>query len=488
MNEAKKLRLGVGVHRKVNHYMNVPKTIIDSLNESKEFDSGKFSIDENAVSETPVIPPLFDGDLTCFHEIFDWLSLTEIGVVAAACKRMQAVAGGYYKNYLPETKFLLRSGRFTTFKEHTIGLNAFIRNLWIWDFKEESMNMLAKCRSLKQITLGGLNSSEDVKITEIHGEHLKIILNNIEELELNHSEIIGDLYDCLLKHCQNLKELKLFLEYKDYGTVWFTRHYPKLVHFGFHHPHAMPPFTSQLKTFFKQNSHIKRLEVDIRYIYYLKETFLNSEIKLDDLIFNGTIVQSDHVSEHVRNVFNLLYQLYEQGFYKRLRIYKISNLSEEDLNHLHQLPGLEAISCNVEFSSELHLFKNLRGLSMVLIDSNSQIVNDCLPYVADKLLNLERLYLTHANFNNILQFVERAVNLRRVRIEYIIDIAIFDLQKLNEEREKLFGAKVLLIYVNAKDFMHFKWTRKTTKMNMIDLRRADSYKWPDFNPKFSHLV
>lgn len=62
------------------------------------------------VQKTTIVAAIFKGDLECFHEIFDWLSLKEIDAVAATCRRLQAIAGLYFTTYLSATEFELESG------------------------------------------------------------------------------------------------------------------------------------------------------------------------------------------------------------------------------------------------------------------------------------------------------------------------------------------------------------------------------------------
>lgn len=93
---------------KDSEYLDIPLKLnlnigIHMHQEENQLEKGNSTTDESVASETTIISSLFDGDLTCFHEVFDWLTLTEIGAVAATCKRLQAIAGDYYKNYLLAT-------------------------------------------------------------------------------------------------------------------------------------------------------------------------------------------------------------------------------------------------------------------------------------------------------------------------------------------------------------------------------------------------
>lgn len=39
--------------------------------------------------------PLFQGDIICFQEIFEWLSLEDIQSVGQTCKRLQIIAADF---------------------------------------------------------------------------------------------------------------------------------------------------------------------------------------------------------------------------------------------------------------------------------------------------------------------------------------------------------------------------------------------------------
>lgn len=220
--------------------------------------------------------PNFDGDLAAFHEIFDWLSLTETDAVAAACKRLQAIAGDYYQTYLSATEFKLENGVISTIEDNSIknGLKKFIQKIrlvYSSGYKKKLWNMLLSCTSLKHITIFNTNyEGSKIAITKALGKEFEKILKNIESLCLVLPLIRGDLYDCLLKHCKKLKRFELVTCQKHstmqytapFSLDWLTGHYPTFERFRFQHKIETEYNVPQLKTFFEKNSHIKRLGVD----------------------------------------------------------------------------------------------------------------------------------------------------------------------------------------------------------------------------------
>lgn len=114
--------------------------------------------------------------------------------------------------------------------------------------------------------------------------------------------------------------------------------------------------------------------------------FLTSKIKLDILEikeFSGFTYGHD-TSE---TTFELIRQLHEQGFYKRLFIY-VNYLDNNDITSLIQLKGLELL-CIRQFSKRYNIPKltNLKEL-IILGGSNAEDMK----ILAGGMLNLGRLY------------------------------------------------------------------------------------------------
>lgn len=124
--------------------------------------------------------------------------------------------------------------------------------------------------------------------------------------------------------------------------------------------------------------------------------------------------------------------------------------------------------------SELKDLKELGiGYSNQIIDMNT---------LANNLTKLERIFFHTVDINNILPLISRKVNLKKKFIEkfeagkYFDEITkIINLPALNKMREKLFGAKKIMLYVEEEIYLASKWAFKMTDFGQIKIMRESSY-------------
>lgn len=443
---------------------------------SDDTDSDDTKRQKNPESEkcAEEVRPLFKDDVTCYHEIFDWLSLADIEIVAATCKRLQAIAGDYYRNYLSAKLFKV--------DKCDKSLSPFIQNVEIrLNYVRWSNYKAIKCIKLKDDCLAIARAKPFQKI-----------LNNVESVVL-FCNFPSNLYASFLKHCKNLKRLALQntrdKTIRDNYNDWLTKRYPQLEHIEISSTYFGE--ITNVHTFLKRNSHIKSLSVDFVFIYYMEDHLLKRDIKLDDLALTFELFDEedfceyDNKEEAHKATFDLLHQLYDRGFYKRLHIYDGINGESTRTNHLLNLPGLETIcygrswGCLTErfLYTDLNRFAHLKELKLYARYSIAALQN-----LATNLPNLERLYLWNAEFNDIVPFVQHSMKLSKIGIGSRSLDRLFtektNLIKLNMEREQLFGSKRIIIYVEEWVYLHLKWQENTVDMKMIELRRKDSYDWP----------
>lgn len=99
--------------------------------------------------------------------------------------------------------------------------------------------------------------------------------------------------------------------------------------------------------------------------------------------------------------------------------------------------------------------------------------------LAEKLMNIERLYLCKEYEIEILVFMKSLRNLKKIKLFYFVRTEILQLEMLNRAREELAGAQKVTIYVPDAIFLATKWATKngTTNFSLIEMKRSSSYEW-----------
>lgn len=207
--------------------------------------------------------------------------------------------------------------------------------------------------------------------------------------------------------------------------------------------------------------------------------FLNSNIKLDVLELKEGYSEecSSYKKQTLETLLEFLNQLHEQGFYKRLHIFRIGNSKLR--TGLALIRGLELLSiCHFEEKYNLDQLTNLKELMI-----RHPKVKD-MEILANSLKNIEHLCIYGKNTDDVMPFIRRSWKLNKIKLRSLFQrTAPLNLAMLNEERAKLFGARKITIYVDHNMFLATKWTTRNgdTNLSFIEMKRSSSIKWkPDY--------
>ena len=128
-------------------------------------------------------------------------------------------------------------------------------------------------------------------------------------------------------------------------------------------------------------------------------------------------------------------------------------------------------------SQSFGVLKNLEDLH---IWEYKSIVN--YEILANELINLQRLYLTEANFDGIMGFIRKSVKIHTIKMHYIQtgahfngDTMVIDLLALNKVREKLPNAQKITLYVEEEIYLATKWAFGEIDFRLIRLKRLNMY-------------
>lgn len=397
-----------------------------------------------------VAPLIFELNVDCFEELFEWLPLADLRALRQTCKRLKQVVDYYIKTFYPlvlrklkirnyELEYLCRTNR-TCFK--------LIDHI---DF------------------LTGLSAAQT--------ESIKYFLGQLKWISIESSQIEGDFNEVFLKYCAHLKCLSISKVRSGNviggGNDWLLRQYATLDHimlntFSYLN---LEMETIELRTFFLLNPNIRIFSTSFEFLWVNRKWILESDIKLDQLNIGGSC--SEELP--MRLIWSLLKQLGERQFYKRLHITALW-INQDDLDQIGSLHALEQLNLkSVAIKITLPQLINLKELNVYAYEFFED-----LEISASNLVNVEQVYIAFASINDTMPFVRRCANVKQIKINHLengiyFKNGIIDLSALNTERKKLNGAHKITMYVSEKIYLANKWMSKTN-FDLVELKRNQSCK------------
>lgn len=345
------------------------------------------------------------------------------------------------------------------------------------------------------------------------------LLRQVEMVKLRNWSIRGEFYEAFLQYCPNLEHLFIWNIYLDKimgtGNEWLLRHYPSIKHLELDESDVGVSGNGreiiELKTFFQLNPNVRTFSTIPCFLYENRNWLRGSNIHLDQLNLKCDF----YLGEYMEPIWELVNELYEQGFYKRFHFYgyyfnhdiigpekrfsirsleKLHFQNEFDEVRLQNLIILLPPLINLkelflmcfkrnepESSSSNEFVQNLRwGIQMVSRLFLSTEFDRNLETLASSLTNVERIHIRRAKFDDILPFIRRSPKVKEIRIDrlkdgYYMKNNIIDVKTLNNLRKQLIRASKITLYVREEVYLATKLTR-TTKSSMIILKRT--FEWP----------
>ncbi|XP_031629056.1 uncharacterized protein LOC116344599 [Contarinia nasturtii] len=413
---------------------------------------------------------IFNLNIDCFEEVFDYLSLKQLAIVGETSKRMQQIVGHCFRQSYEAARATFYYD-FDVNYVHANFLIDFIRKIRVLQSNEAFYEFLRwnRLHSLVQIRF------YDHILTKAKIECMQVILGRVEAVELLECKIESDFFETFLMFCSNLRRLCV-----DGTTIigtqynWLLQHYPLLEHFQL--LTAIGLEIEELATFFQLNPNIKRLSTGAKFFWFNQQTMTNTNLKLNTL----AIKYDKRV--YLMSFCRLLNKLYDSGFYKKLHLYFDHPLgfNQKIIEELKSVKALVKVAANSRQNYiNLSCLINLEELCITC----THAVND-LEHLPNALTNLRRIYFLDASTDDILPFIHRAPKLNKIKvrclrggIHFDEQSNVIDLKALNEEREKVGFATKITFYVKEDVYLATKWTMIKTEFNLIEMRRIDSYDW-----------
>lgn len=416
----------------------------------------------NQMTSTPILRLNID----CCDEILEFVSLPDLHSLALTCKAMQRVTGEYFqRNFKSATKCVYSKGAHVLYckcVDPLPGFHPFFDSLAFevpdsYDFVDGRSN---EFKSVKKIIL------HRYKLP--HGS-LKEILPQIEAVKLVQFVLNGDLHECILKFCKNIKEIDVADDNRRIvntnGNKWLNQVYPSLEKF-----HLKTTFgyeINELSSFLRRNSSIQMFLITADTLIKNGYELLKSGVKLDLLKVHEGYAGYYMELQSLHNLFN---QLYERGFYKRLHFndsYRWHS-NQNDLDMLASFRGIESLTLN-SISKDCN-FSSLKNLKYFCFFQN--ISSDYNISLFECLVNVEHIFLSYARYDIIRTLIRKLKHLKTLRI-YKFE-GILNLATLSNERKKLSEAREVIIYIEESIFLETKWLTRNGYTGLIEIRRLHS--------------
>lgn len=430
------------------------------------------------------LPSIFKLNVDCCDEIFEYLTLKDLHVFGQTCKAMQKVAGQYYqRNFQGAEKFIDDDGIYTVyadditnkrtrtsaFNSHTEFLSYYYATKQPLCYIDWHITEFTSVKHLYLVCCG---------LCSLKMASFQSMLPNIEVLQIRQCILWrDDLYEMFLKHCKNLKRLCI---QDDIGYIiqnrgnWLLRNYPTLEHIELtpRNTHEI----DKLQQFFSLNQNIRSFSTTVNSICANSTDLMMVDTKLEWLEIKQISVSIETFNWNA--FWMIMKELHKRLFYKRLHLH-VATVDEELSNEIVSLKGLEKLTIE-KFSKCYNLvqLEHLKELNILGFTNGKQ-----LEILAKNLTNLERLLLQGATYSDLLPFIRCSVKLKYIKIfaqeaEHFKG-DIINLEMLNNEREKLFGARKVIIYIEDNVFLATKWTTKNgdINLNMIEMKRSNSICW-----------
>lgn len=403
--------------------------------------------------------------------MFEWLSLKDIYSVGETCKRLNAIAGDFFKDRLSGTLIkCTRRGIESIIPSRTSlhGFHPYVKYAFVCDNDVETFQHIAS------IEAGQLKEICFYRLTIQNMKQIEKVLRNIETIRLVSCSVQGDLYTSLLHFCKNLKCLKIKSNNAEHfigsSNHWLAAEYPKLESIRLSTAFQSTLAAPEIGTFFKLNPQIKILAIDLIGLCYHKDSLLQSNIKLDILVIKIDYIASKRKDE----AFAVIYQLHDRGIYNRLHIWFASESPDK---RVFAFPAIEAME--LTHAALFRLFVSISSISLRFLKElnirTEFVINESL---ARKIPNLERIQLVHGDGEQldicVVSFLQHCARLNKIDLRCNIyeDVGL-KLSKWNKRREKLVGARKVTIVVNEDTFLTAKWSNETIDLKFIEVQRAD---------------
>lgn len=421
-------------------------------------------------------------DIDCFEEVFEYLPFGDLISVSKTCKRLEQVAGYFFQQNFSDSIFCRDKGIWCWGEKNVHDVTHFGRFIYkILLVFNDSMEWLFRTRSkfqrLKQMHVHKLHLMNIVQLKEVS-------MGKLERLRMSFCIFGGNLKE-LIDHCPNLKRLEVIESYGKYN--WLDRKYAKLEHFSIVpcEINVIEGLVEGVTRFLEINPNIRIFGVCALLLWRMKNEIIAANIKLDVLAIrmDNFCVRESFFEFDL--FFNLLNNLHERGFYRKLNLYLDSICSQEQINQLATLNGLTKL--HIAKYKKPYAFSSLNKIDELHVEKSDCIAD--LEILPNNLINLKRITFNRAGIDDIMPFIRRSVELQTITVRSLlkgryfkkasIDNSVIDLLALNRERQKLPDAQKITLNCFECVYAPTKRAMRGTDFELIRLKRQYFIRWND---------
>lgn len=426
-------------------------------------------------------PDIFKLNIVCFHEIFEWLSLYELVNVGQTCKHLQHMAGVYFQITYGMTKTIPHYYYYDYYEndyakemQKTDVFGRYVEKMDVSLNRQRIYSYIAtKCKSLRQIRF--VHFLPEKRLLGI-----KDNLEPVEVVDLHDCFIHDEFYDHFLKYCPRVKTISVKRSAKPWdesviigsGNEWMHRTYPSLQQIELTAVNELK--MNELKAFFNANPNVQTFSTDSSTLCANRYCLLSSGIKLDRLAID---IASDSVAE---SVIDLLNELYERQFFKRLYVYA-SAVSQHHLNKMVSLPF--SISIRMLYGLFGKIDTPLRYLKIMGFYENPRVIGMDVASIPMKFPNLNQIFFHQAHVDDVRHLIRHSVELTTIVVRSLFGQNFIDLFPLIRERAKLFGARKVTIHLDSNLILMAKWATNTLDSDLVAFKHFKTFEWDDLNAR-----
>lgn len=417
------------------------------------------------------IAPIFKLNLDCCDEIFILLPLNDLHSLSETCRAMQRAVGIYFQRNYKAIKIDIKCGAIRLDRLQLNGFSQFIENICIDDGMENFQFAGAHCNATIRKIYFDVACLTNAKIDCIKG-----ILSKVEIIMLSECIVDDDLHEGFLKFCPNLKRLSV-VSYDEFQNQWLSHSYPRLEYLKLAGQVTLQ--FDDIKRFFENNPKCSNFWIDARFLLEHRHSFMEAALRWSDI----TTSMAPNYAEDMTQFLILLKEFHKVGVYQRLHLFLNGHgWNRSFLDQLASVPAL--VNLCLEYFENFDV-EGLNDLKKLEVYMPMNVTFAEVEIVATSLVNLERIVFRETSSNEILPFIRHSKKLKEIRLCLLKEGIHFNngylnLHKLNEEREKLNGARKVTIYVDEKVFLATKWKTVKSEWAFVEIRRISGYQDPSF--------
>lgn len=420
--------------------------------------------EDQAASIPPVAeleePAIVTTPYDALELVFDYIGLRDLCSVGLTCKRLQQVAGHYFRLYYPAgaVKIFSEKGKIkeelsSSCKESNLA--RYAKKIQISNHNgENGMELFCYVaqlnnNKLKCIDFVCFDFSRD------QGQCLADTLKSVETIEFLGCD--GGI-DHILRFCLNLKSLAVTQSNIDFPQ----QTYPTLEHLCLDSDHFVD---TKAVLFVENNPQIKMFSSDPGFIgdvSDLLDFIEKAQMHLDYLQFHCEKLTKDEIMR--------LNDLQARGHFRQLGIKYLAGMSRQLFRNLKLLNNLDALEIHGHIVTKL--FEKLREIPGLCKLELPKISHKDTEMLWKSLSNLDELSLWQCSHNSIVRVVRNLPKLKKLRISGSVKGGALNAERLNGDRMKLpTPRRKLTIYLNRLAFKKTRWASIDLDYEMVQIRR-----------------